>query len=311
MKIFSKVFFLVFFFIFPNNSFSEKISIIYTVNNIPITNIEIKNEIAYLKLINKKLNQMDDKSLVVYASKSLLREKIKENEVLRYFEFGLNDKVVNENFRNLMLSIGINNLDEFSILLSTLNLNEKFIKKKIEIEVLWNELIYQKYQNKLSIDKEKIKEKLKNKIDNQNNETEEYLLSEILFKPISKDLEKDEIEKIKKSINDIGFENTAMIYSLSSTASSGGNIGWLKKNQLSEKILFEIQNIKIGEISNIINTPTGKLLLTLKDKRKVKEKISFEDELNKALTIERNKQLNQFSAIYFKKVELDTIINEK
>ena len=196
-------------------------------------------------------------------------------------------------------------------MLSTLNLNEKFIKKKIEIEVLWNELIYQKYQNKLSIDKEKIKEKLKNKIDNQNNETEEYLLSEILFKPISKDLEKDEIEKIKKSINDIGFENTAMIYSLSSTASTGGNIGWLKKNQLSEKILFEIQNIKIGEISNIINTPTGKLLLTLKDKRKVKEKISFEDELNKALTIERNKQLNQFSAIYFKKVELDTIINEK
>ena len=296
---------------FSNNSFSEKISIIYTVNNIPITNIEIKNEIAYLKIINKKLNQMDNESLVVYASKSLLREKIKENEVLRYFKFGLNDKVINENLRNLMLSIGINNLDEFNILLSNLNLNEKFIKKKIEIEVLWNQLIYQKYQNKLSIDKEKIKEKLKNKIDNQNNETEEYLLSEILFKPISKDLEKNEIEKIKKSINDIGFENTAMIYSLSSTASTGGNIGWLKKNQLSEKILFEIQNIKIGEISNIINTPTGKLLLILKDRRKVKEKISFEDELNKALTIERNKQLNQFSAIYFKKVELDTIVNEK
>ena len=311
MKILSIVFFLVFFFLISNNSFSEKISIIYTVNNVPITNIEIKNEIAYLKIINKKLNQMDNESLVVYASKSLLREKIKENEVLRYFKFGLNDKVINENLRNLMLSIGINNLDEFNILLSNLNLNEKFIKKKIEIEVLWNQLIYQKYQNKLSIDKEKIKEKLKNKIDNQNNETEEYLLSEILFKPISKDLEKDEIEKIKKSINDIGFENTAMIYSLSSTASTGGNIGWLKKNQLSEKILFEIQNIKIGEISNIINTPTGKLLLILKDRRKVKEKISFEDELNKALTIERNKQLNQFSAIYFKKVELDTIVNEK
>ena len=311
MKILSIVFFLVFFFSFSKNSFSEKISIIYTVNNIPITNIEIKNEISYLKIINKKINQMDNESLVVYASKSLLREKIKENEVLRYFKFGLNDKVVNGNLRNLMLSIGINNLDEFNILLSNLNLNEKFIKKKIEIEVLWNQLIYQKYQNKLSIDKEKIKEKLKNKIDNQNNETEEYLLSEILFKPISKDLEKDEIEKIKKSINDIGFENTAMIYSLSSTASTGGNIGWLKKNQLSEKILFEIQNIKIGEISNIINTPTGKLVLILKDKRKVKEKISFEAEFNKALTIERNKQLNQFSAIYFKKVELDTIVNEK
>ena len=67
-----------------------------------------------------------------------------------------------------MLSIGVlNNLDEFNILLKNLNLNVDFIKKKIEIEVLWNQLIYQKYKNKLSIDEEKIKENLKFKIDNQ------------------------------------------------------------------------------------------------------------------------------------------------
>ena len=41
MKILSIVFFGIFF-SFSNNSFSEKISIIYTVNNVPITNIEIK-----------------------------------------------------------------------------------------------------------------------------------------------------------------------------------------------------------------------------------------------------------------------------
>ncbi len=311
MKILNIIFFLIFFFINSSNSFSEKISIIYTVDNVPITNVEIKNEITYLKVVNKKLKDMNNKSLVVYASKSLLREKIKEIEVLKYFKFGMNDEIVSENLQKLILSLGMNNIDELNVLLSTLNLNTEFIKKKIEIELLWNQLIFQKYKNKLSIDEETIKEKLKNKIKNQENEIEEYLLYEILFSPLSKDSEKIEIEKIIKSINEIGFENSAMIYSLSSTASTGGNIGWLKKSQLSEKIIMVIEGIDIGNISDVIDTPTGKLILMLKDKRKVKEKISFQNEFDKAINIERNKQLNQFSSIYFKKVELDTIINEK
>ena len=311
MKILNTIFFLIFLLIFSSNSFSEKISIIYTVNNVPITNIEIKNEITYLKVVSKKLKDMDDKSLVVYASKSLLREKIKEIEVMKYFKFGMNDEIVLENFQKLIFSLGINNIDELNILLSNLNLNVEFIKKKIEIELLWNQLIFQKYKNKLSINEREIGEKLKKKINNQENETEEYLLHEILFAPLSKDSEKNDIEKIKKSINEVGFENSAIIHSLSSTASTGGNIGWLKKSQLSEKILIEIEKIDIGNISNVIDMPTGKLILMLKDKRKVKEKISFQNEFDKAINIERNKQLNQFSSIYFKKVELDTIINEK
>ena len=63
--------------------------------------------------------------------------------------------------------------------------------------------------------------------------------------------------------------------------------------------MFEIQNIKIGEISNIINTPQ---VFNTERQEKSKRKISFEDEFNKALTIERNKQLNQFSAIYLKRL---------
>ena len=54
-----------------------------------------------------------------------------------------------------------------------------------------------------------------------------------------------------------------------------------------------------------------KLILILQDKREVNEEISLEEELKKAILIERNKQLNQFSSIYFKKVEINTTINEK
>ena len=254
---------------------------------------------------------MDENSLVVYASKSILREKIKELEISKYFKFGVNDKIVTQNIEKLIFQLGLSNRDDLNELLLILELNFKFIMKKVEIELLWNRLIFEKYKNKLSIDEENIKKNLRIKIDQQKNEIEEYKLSEILFNPISKQTENEEIEKLKKSISEIGFENTAMIYSLSNTASMGGNIGWLKKTQLSEKILKIVENLEIDQMSDVIDAPAGKLILFLKDKRKIKKKISFEKELEKAIIIERNKQLNQFSTIYFRKVELNTNINER
>ena len=311
MKIFSLIFFFLIFFTFPKYSYPEEISIIYTVDNIPVTSNEIKNEILYLKIINENLNKMDNNALVVYASKSILREKIKELEVSKYFKFGLNDEMVEQNLNNLIFSKSLNSIDNLNSLLAGSDLNISYIKRKIEIELLWNNLIYEKYKNQLSIDVEKIKKNLKSKFENESSKVEEYKLSEILFAPESKDTEVKEINNIKDSIEKIGFESTAMTYSLSNTATNGGNIGWLKKTQLSKNILKQVTNLNIGEISEVINVPAGKLILILLDKREAKEKISLEKELDKAISLERNKQLNQFSSIFFKKVELNSEINEK
>ena len=274
MKIFNIIFFLTIFFIFSNKSYAEKVSIVYTVDNTPITNVEINNEIAYLKLINKNLEEMDNENLVIYASKSILREKIKELEISKYFKFGFNDELVFQNLKNLISSLGFSNNNEFNNFVLNSNLTKEFIKKKIEIELLWNRLIYEKYKNKLSINNDKIRKNLKLQIDKEDNQIEEYKLSEILFSPTSKSTESDEIEKVKKSISEVGFENTAIIYSTSNTASSGGEIGWLKTTQLSENIIKIIQNLDIGEITNPIDAPAGKLILIFKDKRKVKKEIS-------------------------------------
>ena len=305
------MFFIFVIFIFPKYSYLNEISIIYTVDNVPVTSNEIKNEISYLKIVNKNLNNLEDEALVVYASKSILKEKIKELEVSKFYKFGMNDKIVEQNLNSLIFSKGFNNMDDFKKKLAEGGLNIDYLKRKVEIELLWNNLIFEKYINKLSIDKKKIEKNLKLKIENENKQIEEYNLSEILFVPESSGSENEEINKIIESIKDIGFENAAITYSLSNTAGSGGNIGWLKETQLSKNILEKIKDLDIGQVSEVINAPTGKLILYLKDKRKVKEMISFEEELKKVLASEKNKQLNQFSAIYFKKVELNTAINEK
>ena len=311
MKILNLMFFIFIILIFPKYSHLNEISIIYTVDNVPVTSNEIKDEISYLKIVNKNLNNLDDETLVVYASKSILKEKIKELEVSKFYKFGMNDNIVEQNVNSLIFSKGFNNMDDFKIILAEGGLNIDYLKRKVEIELLWNNLIFEKYKNKLSIDKKKIEKNLKLKLENENKQIEEYNLSEILFVPESSGSENEEINKIIESIKDIGFENAAITYSLSNTAGSGGNIGWLKETQLSKNILEKIKDLDIGQVSEVINAPTGKLILYLKDKRKVQEKISFEEELKKVLASEKNKQLNQFSAIYFKKVELNTAINEK
>ena len=311
MKSITKILFFFIFFIYSNNSSSNTITIIYTVDNNPITNVEINNEIIYLKLLSEELRNMDNEALVVYAAKSILREKIKEIEVLKYFKFGLNNKVVNQNLIELISSLGIKDLSEFETEIKNLNLTKEFVKKKIEIEILWNQIIFNKYKNKLSIDEEKIKKDLIESLKNSKGEVEEYYLYEILFSPTSTSKIEEDQEKIKKSISEIGFENTARIFSISTSSTNGGSIGWIKKNQLSKQLMNKLENLDNLEISDLIDVPGGKLIIMIKDRRKSKVKISFEDEYKKALMMERNKQLNQFSSIYFKKVELNTVIDEK
>jgi len=299
------------FFISSNKSFSQKVSIIYVVENTPITNIEINNEINYLLLINQELRKIDKKSLVQYASKSILKEKIKEIEVKKYFEFGQNQKLINRNLNKLMSSLNIKNENEFNKLLAELNLSRNFLSKKIEIELIWNRLIYEMYKDKIIINEEKIKKNLEININDQSNKIDEFLLYEILFSPnTTSDLE-IELSEIKKSINDVGFENTANIFSVSSSSKFGGKIGWVNKNHLSKTIIDTIQKLELGMYSDPINVPIGKLILMIKDKRKVENNLSLEEELSKIITVEKNKQLNQFSSIYYKKVELDTKIYEK
>ena len=301
---------IIFFFFINKTSYSQKVYILYTIDNNPITNVEINNEITYLKLFNKNLRSMDKEPLVVYATKSIIREKIKEVEVKKYFKLGLNEEIVNQRIYDLVARANIKNIEEFYQLLNNLNLEKDFIKKKLEIEILWNKLIFEKYKDKLSINEDKIQKDLRYKIENQTEVVEEFKLYEILFTGSTTNIDA-EFEKIIKSIEEIGFENTARIFSTSNSSSAGGEVGWVKKTQLSDKIYQEIKNLKDNEISNVINAPSGKLILMIKERKDSNKKLSFNEEYKKILNFEKNKQLNQFSTIYFKKVELNTVINEK
>ena len=181
------------------------------------------------------------------------------------------------------------------------------LKKKIKVELLWNELIYTKYANQIKIDKNL----LIKKIDNLKNEIrKEYLLSEIIFmKPDNENLN-DFIKKINTSISDIGFNNTANIYSIAESSKLGGRLGWIDESNLSELIFKELKKINVGDYTNIINIRNNYMILKIEEIRLNEIPINKENELNKMIKFETNKQLNQFSRIYFEKSKINYTINE-
>jgi len=284
---------------------SNKVFIVMKVNNEIITNININEEYRYLIALNNDLKSLKEKEIFNIAKNSFLKEKVKENELQKYFKLDQSSNYIDQTIKNLYKNLNIKSEIEFKKYLSVYNLSIEDIKKKIEIEVLWNQLIYEKFHGQIDIDEEKIKKKI-----NENKIQKNYLLSEIFFSGESKKKIDKKYNLIKKSISEIGFKNTANKYSLTESAKIGGSIGWIGENQLAKKVVNEINKLQVGEFTKPIDIPGGMIILKLDDKKDKKISLDFNSEFEKLIAYEKNRQLNQFSAIYFNKLKFNTKIEQ-
>ena len=302
---------LIFYFLIINifnTNLLANIIIKVKVNNEIITNIDLAKEAKYLKILNPSLSQLDDDKVLELAKISLINEIIKKREIIKFIDINKKNQFVEEYLKNLYSKLNYNSENEFKNELNSKNnysINE--IKEKIKLELFWNEVIFNKYNQQIKIDKEKLKKKINN-IKNENQK--EYFLSEIIFKKKKDESLENLINQIKLSINDIGFNNTANIYSISESSKFGGKLGWINENSLSNLISDKLNDIREGEYTDIIQISNNYLLLKI-DQIKVSEiKIDKQKELNKLIQLETNKQLNQFSRIYFNKSKINYSINE-
>ena len=173
------------------------------------------------------------------------------------------------------------------------------------LNAIWSQFIYDKYSKNIKIDIDKLKQNMQN----SENQTE-YLLSEILFNLGEKQTIDEKFSIIKNEIQKNGFESASLIYSISETSTTGGNIGWVSENSINKKILEEIEKLDINDFTKPFVIPGGYLILKLNEKKTTKRNVKLEDELNKIIQIKTNEQLNQFSNIFLNKVKKDIIIDE-
>ena len=289
--------------------YSAESYVVLKVNNNIITNIDIDNEFRYLMALNKDLKNIDKKIISKLAKDSIIREKIKETELMNYFDLNQENKYIDRIMKNFYIKLGLKNEKDFINYLESYKLLYKDVKMKISIEAAWNDLVYKRYSNNIIINEEEIKKNIK-KLINNNNKQYTYSLSEIIFTSEKSENVENTYQLIKKSISEIGFKNTANIYSESDSSKHGGKIGWINEGQLSELIKKEIVKLKIDEHTRPITVPGGQIILYLNDKRQQERKLNFEEEFKKQILFEKNKQLNQFSKIYFNKIKKNSTISE-
>ncbi len=304
------IFYLFLFFIIPTFGLSKTIEIIVKVNQEIVTNYDIQQEIKYLKFLNPNLNEITDKKRLFNLGKSsITKEIIKKNELINFLDLNKDYGVLEKIESDLISKKKLKDKQQLRQLIAAVDLNYDEILDKLKIEAVWNELIYTKFKDSIKINEdyllERIREQKKNLKSRYN-----YFLNEILFEVRQNENLDKKLNLIKSSIKNIGFKNTANTYSISDSSKYGGEIGWVKQTQVSDIILDKIINLKINETSDVIQTPAGYLILMISKKEKIIEPFDEKKNLSLIKKFETNRQLNQFSLIYYKRLKKNAQIYE-
>ena len=297
--------FILFLFLDHNFALGLENKILLKIDREIITTVDIANEISYLQALNKKINELDQNTLISIAKNNLIKDKIKQIELLK----NLNKLEIKPDhlkflIKNIYLKIGLANLEEFKIYLKNNGLKIEMVEEKILIDANWKQFIYVRYKNQIKIDKKKIVQEIKNR------KSKIYKLSEILFTLKGNDKLEIKYNLLNKSISEKGFENTALIYSVSDSSRKGGDLGWVNSNAISPKILKKLSLLNVNDHTDPIIVPGGFLILKIQDYKEEEIKYNIDKEIEKVVNSKVNEQLNVFSNLHINKLKKDITVNE-
>ena len=303
---FLKITFVIFY-VLLNESIAIENKIILKVENHIITSLDIFEEIKNLKFFNKNLNQIKNEEIYQIALQSILNQKIKEIEISKKFD---EIKLDDENYLNFLIeskykSLGYETLTEFKKELTNKKINFNNFEEKIKIDILWSQIIYSKYYSKIKINEKELRKEILSK----KNISNSYELSEIVFNIENIDEVNNKYQLIKEDIQKLGFDNAVLKHSISTTASSGGNLGWIDEKQINSKLRNELNNTQVGNITKPIRIPGGFIILKKNDVKKTEVNLNIEQELKKLIDYNQETQLRNYSNVYFNKIKKDLKIN--
>ena len=305
LKIVLLFLFISFFNVKDLSSLENKI--LFKVDNEIITTIDIHEEIKFLKTFSPETNSLSEEELYEISKNSIIRDKIKKIEIMNYVEeIKVEDKFLLNLIKNKYSRKGIDTLENFENYLKSNNLNTQIIREKLSIELIWNDIVYQKFNEKIIVDKVKIKKEILQTP--QKEMQKELLLSEIVFGVENKADYENKYQEILQNIIKNGFKKTALIFSNSDTASNGGLIGWVKEDNLNKTIKEIVSKLKLGEFSKPIRTSSGFIIILVEDEKKSESKFNLDDKVEEIVRFKINNQLSQFSSMYLNKIKKDLTI---
>lgn len=298
---------LIIFFLTFSKGLTIENKIILKIDNEIITTLDVYKEITNIKFFNKNLNNLSDEEIYQISIQSLIKYEIKKNEISKKFKIveiqnkDYLDQLIEKTFKDL----GFQNLQNFKNELIKREISFENFEEKLKIEILWNQLIFSTYYNKLVIDEEK----LKRQINNIDKTVKSFNLNEIIFNVESIEEIETKYNLILNDIQKLGFEGAALKHSISNSSINGGNLGWIDEKNIGKEILEQINKINIKSITKPIRISSGFLILQKFDEREIQKNLDSEEELKKLIDYEKNQQLNNYSNLYYNKIKKNIKIN--
>ena len=145
-----KILFIFIIFFSNTANSNEKIITLATVNNISITNIDLKDEMLIIRALNN-FKEIDKNILQQSAFQGLVDQATKEIEI-RNNKIEIKEAITTQALTNLKKKLNDNGIKSKRIF--------NKIKKKSETDYAWNILISRKYSWKLNVNINEIEQKL-------------------------------------------------------------------------------------------------------------------------------------------------------
>jgi len=306
---FKKIIYLIITFTLLTSSLYGEIKdgLFATVGNKAITESDIIKEIKIILILSDQPYSVEKREMLQsVAVRESVKRNIKKIEIEKYNNLSYNEmdlsreliaiaEQANTDIQTLKIKFAQNGIDFSNVV------------ENIKIELLWNSLIFELYKNRLNINLSEVDEQLENL--NKNKDINEYLISEIIIEPVSKDKLDFEIKKIKEEIKVQGFEKVAMEKSISDSSINGGDLGWVSQNLISKEFQSKIINTPIGEISDPVLLPKGIVFFKVRDKRISNKIFNIEEAKEQLINSEKTKILNMYSLSHYDTLRRNVAIN--
>ena len=268
-----------------------------SIGNKAITKLDIVNEMKIILILtNQSFSENTKDHIQAAATQSIIKRIIKTIEIEKYKSLSFNPTDLQNELEKWAQNINMD-LDTFKNTFVVNKINFSDISSRVKTELLWNSLIFELYKNRLIVNEDEINDQLK-AIQNKKG-VKEYLISEIIIKPTAENKLETAVKEIKNKIKTEGFEKVAMNQSISETAFKGGDLGWVNENAIAKKFKSQIINTAIGSISQPIILPQGILFFKIRNKRKMKKNINFDNLKKQLVNAEKTKILNMHSLSHY------------
>jgi peptidyl-prolyl cis-trans isomerase SurA len=288
--------------------------IVAKVGNEIVTSFELENKIrTILFLSNRQIDQVNINKVKKKAISDLINKKLKKEEIDRYGIL-IEENRVSSYLTDISSKLKMDK-EDFIKIMKRNDISFDLYKEEIKIDLAWQSLIYELNKNSLSVDEKQIIQEL-NEIIKNKKDLEEYELAEIVVDKIYDSNQESILIEISDYISQFNFEEAALKYSISSSASEGGNIGWVSSSSLSNQLKNVLNKLSLGETSSPIINVDQIILIKLLNKRKTKANLNLEAEQikNSLINKRKNELLNLYSNNHLSKKRNNTIIkfyNEK